>query len=102
MNTPTATKATSHHDTITAPARPRATAPTSPPAAIHLSAVSGIDVASGRPASSSRACAVRPTARKNASAVAPSRPPSNVGATAAPMATYDRCQAVYGGCSNVR
>jgi hypothetical protein len=39
-----------------------------------------------------------PTAKKNASSVAPSRPPSTCGATAAPITTYDRCHAVHGGC----
>jgi hypothetical protein len=43
-----------------------------------------------------------PTAKKKATRETTSRAVENLGATAAPMATYDRCQAVYGGWSSVR
>ena len=86
-NVPAATNASSHHDTSTAPTTPMATAPTSPTTAMAPSTRWGILVWRGRPASSSSACAVSPTARKNASTVAPSRPPSKFVATHAPIAT---------------
>ena len=67
----------------------------------RASTVRGIRVASGRPFSSSSACAPMPIASRNASTVQPSRPHFIAGASAAPIATYDRCQSVYGGCSSV-
>ena len=61
----------------------------------------GIRVCSGRPCSSSSACAPTPIARKNASVVQPSSAQSIRGASAAPSATYERCQSVYGGWRSV-
>src|ERR1043165_2986014 len=46
-----------------------------------------LDELRGRPRSSSRACAVIPTPRKNPRTAAPRRPPSSTGATAAPNTT---------------
>ena len=57
--------------------------------------------AMGRPCSSSSAWAATPTAKKNASSVATRRAPSVRGASVAPMTTYERCHAVYGGWSIV-
>ena len=58
-------------------------------------------VCSGRPRSSSRACAPTPIASTNASVVQPSSAQSIRGASAAPTATYERCQSVYGGWRSV-
>src|SRR5260370_23821856 len=65
--------------------------------AVAKSSVLSMPVPSGRPCSSSRACAPMPTARKNATSVPPSRHSTRGGITAAPNATYDRCHSVYGG-----
>jgi hypothetical protein len=39
--------------------------------------------------------------KENATSVPASRQSANRGASAAPMATYDKCHAVYGGCKSV-
>ena len=89
----------SHGEITIVPWIPRPIAPASPTIAIAHSTPSGIRVRSGRPLSSSSAWAARPIARKNASRVSTSHPTSRTGATHAPMTTYDRCHAVYGGWS---
>ena len=85
-----------------APCTPKAAAPASPPAARAFSTPSGIRVRNGRPWSSSSACAATPMARKKASIVSSHHRTSRTGANAAPIATYDRCHSVYGGCSRVQ
>ena len=65
---------------------PMATATAIETAASAHSTPSGIFVWSGRPFSSSRACAPTPMASANAATVAPSRAHENVGASAAPIA----------------
>ena len=60
-----------------------------------------IAVRRGWPWTSSSACAPTPTAQKNASTVAMRRMASVWGASDAPMTTYARCQAVYGGWRSV-
>ena len=52
------------------PNTPSTSAPSSPTTTTATSAADGIAVRSGRPRSSSSACAASPTARKNASTVA--------------------------------
>ncbi len=69
------------------PNTPRASAPARPAAITATSTGDGIRVRSGRPLSSSSACAASPTARKNASTVAISRLTCTCGASAAPMTT---------------
>jgi len=51
-------------------------------------------VPNGLPCSSSRTCALMPTARKNAARTARSRPAYRCGASAAPIATLARFHAV--------
>ncbi len=72
--------------TIT-PATPRASAPARPATATATRTADGIRVRSGRPLSSSSACAASPTARKKASTVAISLLSWTCGASAAPMTT---------------
>ena len=67
------------------PATPRASAPARPTMTTVTSAGDEIRVRSGRPRSSSSACAASPTARKNASTVAISQLVCTRGASAAPM-----------------
>ena len=69
------------------PNTPRASAPARPAAITATRTGDGIRVRSGRPLSSSSACAASPTARKNASTVAISRLACTCGASAAPMTT---------------
>ena len=57
---------------------------------------SGMPVRSGRPFSSSSACAPIPTASPNATTAAPRRPHATTGARQPPITTYERCHAVYG------
>ena len=58
-------------------------------------------VCSGRLRNSSRAWAPTPMASAKASVVHPSSDQSIRGASAAPTATYERCQSVYGGWRSV-
>ena len=58
-------------------------------------------VRSGRPLSSSSTWAETPSASANAAIVQSIRSVRNTGAIAAPSATYDRFQAVYGTWSTV-
>ena len=67
------------------PTTPRASAPARPTTTTATRADDGIRVRSGRPRSSSRACAASPTARKNASTVAIRRLVCTRGASAAPI-----------------
>src|SRR5207248_2345925 len=76
---------------------PIAHAPASDATAIATSTADGIRVRSGRPFSSSSACAAIPSARKNAISAQSSRSRWKCGASAAPTATYERCHSVYGG-----
>ena len=87
MNAPNPTKAMSHQDTLAAPRTPIPTAPARATAARAQRIPSEIRVRSGRPRSSSSACAQIPTPRKNPTTLAPSLPPSSRGATAAPITT---------------
>ena len=67
--------------------RPITTAMAMDTAAVITRTTLLMPVLSGRPLSSSRACAPMPTARKNASSVAPSRQSTGCGTSAAPIAT---------------
>ena len=71
---------------VTAPTRPIEQAPRIETLASPTSIRSGILVRSGRPFSSSRACAPTPTARANAATAAPSRSqaPTGVSRSQAP------------------
>ena len=69
------------------PATPSATAPARPMTVTAIRAGELIRVRSGRPLSSSSACAARPTARKNAISVAISADRLTCGARQAPMTT---------------
>ena len=69
MKAPAATKASSQRSTTIAPAIPIATAAPIETTAAPASTREGIRVASGRPFSSSSACAPIPTARKKAASV---------------------------------
>ena len=100
-NAPNATKSSSHHVEPAATATPIAHAPAIETAARPASTGEGMRVRSGRPFNSSSACAPTPIARRNASTVQPSSPQRICGASAAPIATYERCQSVYGACSSV-
>ena len=99
-NPPTPMNAHSHGEITTVPWIPNPIAPPRPTTAIVHSTPSGMRVRSGRPLSSSSAWAARPIARKNATSVSTNHPRSTTGARQAPMTTYDRCHAVYGGCSS--
>ena len=70
---PSTTSGASSGETTITPTTPIPTAPASPTAAITISGVRRSAVASGRPFSSSSACALTPTARKNAPSAAPNR-----------------------------
>ncbi len=70
-------------------------------AASATSTAPGMLVRSGRPLSSSSACAPIPTASPNAATAAPRRPQATTGARQPPTTTYERCQAVYGRWSSV-
>ena len=88
MKAPAATKASSQRSTTIAPAIPIATAaPIETTASAARARATGSAVASGRPFSSSSACAPIPTARKKAASAAPSRPGYHCGASAAPITT---------------
>ncbi len=102
MKPPKATSGSSQSVHAIALAMPITTAAAIETAASAHSTPSGIFVWSGRPLSSSRACAPTPIASAKAAIVAPSRAHENVGASAAPIAAYERCQSVYGGCRSVR
>src|SRR6202011_2060568 len=95
--TPSGMKSSRPTPTLGKPARPTATASTSAAAPAVFKTQPGIDVRRGRPLSSSKACAAIPTARKKAMSVVVSRNTLTFGASAAPITTYERCQAVYGG-----
>ncbi len=84
-----------------ATAMPIAAAPEIETTARATSTRGEMRVCSGRPRSSSRACAPTPIASANASVVQPSSDQSMRGASAAPTATYERCQSVYGGWRSV-
>jgi hypothetical protein len=71
----------------TAPAIPIPTAIASGTMDRPTSTPSGIFVCSGRPFSSSTACAEMPSARKNATSAATSRPSYKCGARQAPITT---------------
>ena len=79
------------------PAMPIPIAPASETTASPISARSESSVFRGRPLSSSRACALIPTARKKAASVATKRSVWICVAAAAPKPTLARFQAVYGG-----
>ena len=85
----------------TATAMPIAAAPEMETAARAASTGGEMRVWSGLPRSSSRAWAPTPMASAKASVVHPSSGQSIRGASAAPTATYERCQSVYGGCTSV-
>jgi len=87
MKPPNATKAKSHGVQAIAATMPTATAAVIDVTASAQRTVLGICVASGLPWSSSSAWAPMPSARKNAISVAPRRPGSHTGASAAPMTT---------------
>jgi hypothetical protein len=87
MNAPISTSGISSGETMKIPATPIATAPTSPAAASTTRAVRLSFVFRGRPRSSSSACALIPTARKNATSAAARRSAWIVVAAAAPRAT---------------
>ena len=80
-------KTPSHGETSAMPSMPRATAPASPTTATPTSRELGMRVPSGRPCSSSSACAASPIARKNASRVSPSHRICTSGASEAPITT---------------
>ena len=76
-----------HGETSRAPSMPSATAPASPIAASAHKTASGMRVPSGRPCSSSSACAAMPIARKNAISVSTSQRTFTTGASDAPITT---------------
>ena len=80
-------KPSSPNPTRVMPMAPSATAPPSPTAAAALKSHVGSAVPSGRPRSSSSACAAMPTARKKASNVAMSVVQFTRGAIMAPSTT---------------
>ncbi len=94
MNAPARTNGISVAEIVTAPTTPIATAPASDTPASATSVPLDRRVPSGLPFSSSRTCAHTPTPSRNAPSVAASRSPYRCGATAAPIATLARFQAV--------
>ena len=101
MNAPKTMKIRSHQVVPAATTIPIAQAAAIETAASPTSTGAGIPVRSGRPFSSSSACAPIPIARKNARVAHPSTAHFMCGASAAPIATYERCQIVYGAWSSV-
>src|ERR1035437_10726711 len=99
MVTPTAMKMARYGLTRKSPTTPRATAPPNPTHEAVTSSHVGIDVARGRPCSSSRACAPTPTAKKNASTVKARRTAFTGPTRHEPITTKERCKSVYGGGS---
>ena len=87
MKPPPTTKAAIHGLMVNVPTIPIAIAPAIETTASTTSTRSGIRVFSGRPLSSSSACAPIPTARKNAASVHSRRSHANAGVSAAPIAT---------------
>ena len=85
----------------TATAMPIAEAPAIETTARVVSILGEMRVWSGLPRISSRAWAPTPIASAKASVVQPSSAQSMCGASAAPTATYERCQSVYGGWRRV-
>src|SRR5918995_5178177 len=96
-NAPATMNAHSHGETSNTPCTPNAIAPPRPTTAMAIRTPPGMRVRSGRPLSSSRAWAARPIAKKKAASVSRSHPTWRWGASAAPIATYERCHTVYGG-----
>ena len=76
-----------HGETSRAPSMPSATAPARPVTASAHSTASGMRVPSGRPRSSSSACAATPIARKNAITVSTSQRTFTVDTMHAPITT---------------